>query len=107
MMVAASPAQGESAAKITSPTGVLAMLFHSTGPIPQPLADAIIRAVLATDAFARVCVDAGTRQIRVVGQLTPPQAAAALELAGCEVCSAGEDGADQAQAGSPCCGSCS
>ncbi len=106
-MVAASPAQGESAAEITPTTGVLAMLFDSTGPIPQPLADAIIRSVLATDAFARVCVDAATRQIRVVGQLTPQQAAAALEQAGCDARTAGEAGADHEQGGSPCCGSCS
>lgn len=82
------------------------MLFNSTGPIPQPLADAIGRAVLAVDIFAQVHIDSATRQILIEGQLTPQQATAALKQAGCRAHAAGEADADHEQGGSTCCGSC-
>lgn len=82
------------------------MLFNSTDPIPQPLADAIIRAVLAVDLSARVRVDACTREIRVVGRLTPQQAVAAIGQAGCEARTADEVDTGHEQGGSTCCGSC-
>ena len=82
------------------------MLFHSTDPIPQPLADAIGRAVLAVDFFAQVHVDSATRQILIEGQLTPQQATAALKQAGCDARATGAADADHEQGGSTCCGSC-
>jgi hypothetical protein len=81
------------------------MLFDSTGPVPRPLAEAIIRAVLATDNLAHVCVDSATRQIRVKGQLTREQAAAALKLAGCDARDDGMSESGYAPVGIPCCGS--
>lgn len=83
------------------------MLFNSTDPIPQPLADAIGRAVQAVDIFAQVHIDSATRQILIEGQLTPQQAVAALKQAGCDARTAGDSGSDHAHGGSTCCGSCS
>ena len=82
------------------------MLFNLPEPIPQPLAKSIIRSILAVDNSAQVRVDRRTREIRVVGQLTRRQAAAALGQAGCDERKAGKPCTDHEQGGSTCCGSC-
>ena len=59
------------------------MNFTTLASVSQATADAIDRAVIAIDPFAKIHVDANHRNIRIDGRLTAQQAISALVTAGC------------------------
>ena len=81
------------------------MLFTTSHPIPQPLADTISRSILAIDAFAKVEINSANHQVLVNGALTIKQVAAALKFAGCDARAV--ISSEHVPSSSTCCGGCS
>ena len=80
------------------------MLFHVNHPVADP--DALLRALRTHDAFAQIDVDATAAQVKVLGQLTAQQAAAAFRQVGLDASPLAESRAVHESGGSTCCGHC-